>query len=197
MIELKCRVDLEITWLNENNYNIPPGCKNVDQGKLDLFKEALLMDHENTCVEKRTRDVLTSDIALLTCNRWLNSSIIQMYADMLNKNSTNSRTILFPHFESLSDENMTRLVGYWKNEGVESCCLIMNIQLRSSRNSRVADAKKPGNYWVCIYHTFKDNIWLYIDSLGNSRPRDLLERLESFKSTVQKVYSMDKSHCSN
>ena len=164
----------------------------MDQGKLDLFKEALLMGHENTCVEKRTRNVLTSDIALLTCNRCLNSLIIKMYADMLNKNSTNSRTILFPHFESLSDENMTRLVGYWKNEGVKSCCLIMNIQLRSSRNSRVADAKKPGNHWVCIYHTFKDNIWLYVDSLGNSRPRDLLERLESFKSTVQKVYSMDK-----
>ena len=192
LIELKCKVDSETTWLNENNYNIPPGCKNVDQGKLDLFKKELLMGNENTCIEKGTSLVLTSDIALLTCNRWLNLSIIQMYADMLNKNSTNSRTVLFPNIEGCSDEGMTRLVGGWKNEGVESCCLIMNIKLDSSGNSLVADTKNPGNHWVCIYHTFKDNIWLYVDSLGNSRPHDLRERLESFKSTVQEVYSMDK-----
>ena len=192
LIKLKHKVDSEIIWLNENNYNIPPGCKIVDQEKLDLFKNSLLMGNENTCVEKGTPTVLTSDIALLTCNRWLNLSIVQMYADMLNKNSANSRTVLFANIEGSSAANMTRLVTGWKNESVESCCLIMNIKLDSSGNSLVADTKNPGNHWVCIYHTFKDNIWLYVDSLGYSRPRDLLERLEVFKSTVQEVYCIDK-----
>ena len=115
-----------------------------------------------------------------------------MYAGMLNKNSTNTRTVLFANIEGLSDEKMTRLVGDWKNENVEGCCLIMNIKLHSSGTSVVANTKNPGNHWVCIYHTFKDNIWLYVDSLGNSQPRDLLRRLKSFKSTVQEVYSMNK-----
>lgn len=35
--DLKEKVNSEITWLCEEKYCIPPGCKRIDQKKLDIF----------------------------------------------------------------------------------------------------------------------------------------------------------------
>ena len=91
--DLQRKVEEEKKQLEESQYNFPKGCKKIDEKKLNTFKEKLLNGTDNTFVSMKTTNVLTSDIALLACNRWLNLSILQVFVDLLNKRATNARAI--------------------------------------------------------------------------------------------------------
>ena len=187
--DLKERVDAEITWLCEENYCIPQGCKKIDQRKLDMFKEKLT-GKDNVAVDKENPTLLTSDIALLTRDEWLNLQVIKMYVDMLNKRDVDVVTIMFSSIQHLSHKEKVKCIQKWKNKNMRSCCIIFHIQLCNDRDSLVANHKSrvSGNHWVCLYYSFEEDIWLYVDSLGCSAPSDLLEQLEPFNTAVREVY---------
>ena len=187
--DLKERVDAEIAWLCEENYCVPRGCKKIDQRKLDMFKEKLT-GKDNFMVDKENPTLLTSDIALLTRDEWLNLQVIQVYVDMLNKRNLDVVTIMFSSIQHLSHKEKVKRIKKWKNKTMRSCCMILHIQLCNDRHSLVADHKShiSGNHWVCLYYSFEEDIWLYIDSLGCSAPNNLLQQLEPFHTVVHEVY---------
>ena len=55
----------------------------------------------------------------------------------------------------------------------------------------MADSTLTGNHWVCIYHHFSTNLWIYADSLGFSPPEHLFQTLRPFRETVQQIYVID------
>lgn len=57
-----------------------------------------------------------------------------MFFNLLNKRTTSARAILFSSIQYLSSEFLEKLVAVWKNEGVENCCILMNIRLTDSIN---------------------------------------------------------------
>ena len=138
--------------------------------------------------------ILTSDLALLTCSRWLNLSVIHVYVDLFNKEKETTKVIMFSANQECSVERLTRLLTYWKNTCVESCCIIMNIRLSEKGKTFVADSTLTGNHWVSIYHQFSTNLWIYADSLGSSPPEHLFQTLRRFRETVQQIYAIDNSN---
>lgn len=193
--DLKEKVNSEITWLCEEKYCIPPGCKRIDQKKLDIFNEKLLKGKDNAIVDEENGTLLTSDIAFLTHDGWLSLQVIQMYIDMLNKKNVNVVTIMFSEIQHLSHEEMVKCVKEWKKETMRSCCMILHIQLSNDRDPVVADCQFSviGNHWVCLYYSFEENCWLYVDSLGYVKPSNLSHYLESFNAAVQEVHGKKKN----
>ena len=187
--DLQERVHAEIAWLCEENYCVPQGCKKIDQRKLDMFKEKLT-GKDDVIVDKENPALLTSDIALLTRDEWLSIQVIQMYVDMLNKRNSDVVTVMFLSIQHLSHEENVKRIKKWKNKTMRSCCMILHIQLCNDRHSLVADHKShiSGNHWVCLYYSFEEDIWLYVDSLGFSVPNNLLQQLEPFNTAVHEVY---------
>ena len=113
-----------------------------------------------------------------------------MYVDMLNKRDVDVVTIMFSSIQHLSHKEKVKCIQKWKNTNMRSCCIIFHIQLCNDRDSLVANHKSgvSGNHWVCLYYSFEEDIWLYVDSLGYSAPSDLLEQLEPFNTAVREVY---------
>ena len=188
--DLKEKVDAEITWLCEENYSIPPGCKKIDQRKLDMFKEKLLAGKDGASVDREYPALLTSDLALLTRDEWVSLQVIQVYVDMLNKKNEDVVTIVFSSVQHLSHVEKVKLIKKWKNKTMRSCCMILHIQLGIDGYSLVADHKSHviGNHWVCLYYSFEENLWLYVDSLGCLEPNNLSQQLEPFNTAVDEVY---------
>ena len=75
LIDIKKSVEIETRWLDQDFYNIPQRCKKLDEKKFMVYKEKPLLNAGIICVDKTIPNVLTSDLALLTCNRWFNLSI--------------------------------------------------------------------------------------------------------------------------
>ena len=98
---------------------------------------------------------------------------------------------MFSAIQECLVERLTRLLTNWKNAGVESCCVIMNIPLSEKGKTFVADSTRNGNHWVCIYHHFSTNLWIYADSLGFSLLEHLFQTLRTFRETVQQIYATD------
>lgn len=69
MINLKRNVEAEIRWFDQTECNISQKCEQLDQKKLNSFKETLLHGQDNVCVDKVAPNVLISDLSLLTCKR--------------------------------------------------------------------------------------------------------------------------------
>ena len=191
LIDIKKSVEIETRWLDQDFYNIPQRCKKLDEKKFMIYKEKLLLHADSICVDKAIPNLLTSDLALLTCNRWLNLSVIHVYVNLLNKEKESTKVIIFSAIQECSVERLTRLLTDWKNAGVESCCVIMNIRLSEKGKTFVADSTLSGNHWVCIYHHFSTNLWIYADSLGFSPPEHLFQTLRPFRETVQQIYVID------
>ena len=197
LIDIKKSVEIETRWLDQDFYNIPQRCKKLDEKKLMVYKEKLLLNADGICVDKTIPNVLTSDLALPTCNRWLNLSVIHVYVDLLNKEKENTKVIMFSAIQECSIERLTRLLTTWKNAGVESSCVIMNIHLSEKGMTFVGDSTHTGNHWVCIFYNFRTNMWIYADSLGFSPPEHLFETLRPFRETVQQIYTIDNSNDMN
>ena len=157
-INLKRNVEAEIRWFDPTECNITQKCEQLDQKKLNSFKEILLHGQDNVCVDKVAPNVPTSDLALLTYNRWLNLSMMHVYTDLLNKENKNTKVIFFSAIQESSVDMLTNLVSHWKTEHVDSCCIIMNIRLSETGNTFVANSRITGNHWVCIYYQFVSNV---------------------------------------
>ena len=69
LIDIKKSVEIETRWLDQDFYNIPQRCKKLDEKKFMVYKEKLLLNADTICVDKAIPNVLTSDLALFTCNR--------------------------------------------------------------------------------------------------------------------------------
>ena len=123
------RVETEIVWLEHEQYFVPQGCHRLDKSLLNIYKEKLLKGSDITYASRTESNMLTSDIALLSCKQWLNLSVIQVFADLLNKANKNTKIILFSAIQYLDFDSLKNLVNDWKQEGVESCWFIMNIHL--------------------------------------------------------------------
>ena len=132
-------------------------------------------DQESVCVDKVAPNVLTSDLALLTCNMWLNLSMTYVYADLLNKENKNTKVMIFSAIQESSVGMLTALVSQWKTERVDSCCIITNVRLSEAGNTSAANYRITGNHWVCIYYQFAPNVWVCADSPGYSPPDQLYQ----------------------
>ena len=93
-----------------------------------MFKEKLT-GKDNVAVDKENPTLLTSDIALLTRDEWLNLQVIKMYVDMLNKRDVDVVTIMFSSIQHLSHKEKVKCIQKWKNKNMRSCCIIFHIQL--------------------------------------------------------------------
>jgi hypothetical protein len=56
---------------------------NVDHNSLEKFSLVLREGKDNTCVAG-FNNLLTADLSLLTCNRWMNNSLVGLYISFLN-----------------------------------------------------------------------------------------------------------------
>ena len=191
LVDIEKSVEIKTLWLDQDFYNIPQRYKKLDEKKFMVYKEKLLLNADSICVDKTIPDILTSDLALLACNRWLNLSVIHVYVDLLNKEKETTKVIMFSAIQECSMERLTRLLTNWKNAGVGSCCVIMNIRLSEKGKTFVADSTLTGNHWICIYHHFSTNLWIYVHSLGFSPPEHLFQTLRPFGETVQQIYAID------
>ena len=106
-------------------------CHRLDKSFLNIYKEKILKGSGNTYASRTAPNVLTSDITLLSCKQWLNLSVIQVFADLLNRANKNTKIILFSAIQYLDFDSLKNLANDWK-QGVENCCFIMNIRLREN-----------------------------------------------------------------
>ena len=107
IINLKSNVEAKIRWFDQTECNIPQTYEQLDQKKLNSFKEILLHGQDNVCVDKAAPKVLTSDPALFTCNRWLNLSMMHVYTDLLNKENKNTKVMIFFSIQESSVDMLT------------------------------------------------------------------------------------------
>ena len=89
--DISRRVNQEVQWLTVQPR--PPNEQCAPPGFLDGFKKLLLAYNDSKVVFGKA--TLSSDLATLTCNNWVNIATIQAFIDLLNASNYNVETAAF------------------------------------------------------------------------------------------------------
>ena len=107
---------------------------------------------------------------------------------------TNTKVIIFSAIQESSVGMLMALVSQWKTERVDSCCILMNICLSETGKTLMANSRITGNRWVCIYHQFESNLWVFVDCLGYSPLDQLYQSFSALRIAVQCMYNFIDSN---
>ena len=96
--------------------------------KVLKFKEVIHEGCPDTCVSKKYASLLTSDLAFLTAQNWLNLQIIEVFVKLINKSSQDSIVFTLTALKCFLDrDNVQDEFRKFKMNGVKSVCIIINV----------------------------------------------------------------------
>ena len=189
LLEVKKKIEEEVIWINNYSYTVPLECHRISQETLSEFTQVLSNGFNDTCVSKTFPNLPKScDICLLTCNGWFSYSTIQVFLELLNKLIANVKFILFSMIQYISYDALKKLLKSWRDQGVASCCAVVNICLGERGSTLEADSKNLGNHWDFVHVRFHPNLWVYADTLGYPVPKNLSQCLENPNNAVGLIH---------
>ena len=157
----------------------PPNEQCAPPGFLDGFKKLLLAYNDSKVVLGKA--TLSSDLATLTCNNWVNIATIQAFIDLLNASSYNVETAAFI-LNDLIPLNETELQRWTstirRGKQIRSIVFIINVA-GNIRETCVATPENPGCHWTLLYVDTVQNKWFYCDTLGWAVPTNLKSSVDS------------------
>lgn len=161
-------VNSEKAWLNKSLK--PPNENSVLQLNLAKFEELIFNSPEGNFVTGKS--VLPSDLATLTCDRWLNMAVIHQFADMFNNQCKETKTFILNDLMQWKHQDLELFAKEKIGSKCKQLTFIVNVGTQSG-STFVATPRQPGNHWTAIYIDTVQNKQLYIDSLGLSTPKGL------------------------
>ena len=175
--EISRRVNQEVQWLTVKPR--PPNEQCAPPGFLDGFKKLLLAYNDSKVVLGKA--TLSSDLATLTCNNWVNIATIQAFIDLLNASSYNAETAAFI-LNDLIPLNETELQRWAstirRGKQIRSIVSITNVA-GNIRETCVATPENPGCHWTLLYVDTVQNKWFYCDTLCWAVPINLKSTVDS------------------
>ena len=137
---LKANVIKEVEWLslqNHSNLKYPTNRIVIDVTFINRFRDMLLRGKVLLCVDRHFPYLLYSDLANLVGNKWMNLALIAAFTTMINESQTYNRVITINTIYDMHDYDMMNMLKGWKEEGVISCSVVLNVRNKagSHRNS--------------------------------------------------------------
>lgn len=179
-------VNQEVQWLTVTPR--PPNEQCAPPGFLDSFKKLLFAYNDSKVVLGKA--TLSSDLATLSGNNWVNIATIQAFIDLLNANSYNAETAAFI-LNDLIPLNKTELQCWictiWQGKQIRSIVFIINVA-DNIRETRVATPKNRGYHWTLLYVDTVENKWFYCDTLGWAPPTNLKSTVNSILHGFSRVF---------
>lgn len=175
--DISRRVNQEVQWLTVEPR--PPNEQCAPPGFLDGFKKLLLAYNDSKVVLGKA--TLSSDLATLTCNNWVNIATIQAFIDLLNASSYNVETAAFI-LNDLIPLNETELQRWTSTirRGKQIRSIVFIIYVAGNiRETCVATPENPGCHWTLLYVDTVQNKWFYCDTLGWAVPTNLKSSVDS------------------
>ena len=132
-------------------------------GFLDGYKKLIFAYDDNKVVLGKA--TLSSDLATLTSNNWLNTATIQCFVDLLNADNNNAETaVLILH--DLVSLNNTELQQCAENirsgRQIRSFVFLINAA-GNIRETSVATHNNPGCHWTLLYVDTVTTKWFYCE----------------------------------
>ena len=123
------------------------------------------------------KGILTSDLATLTSNRWLNIAMINGFIDLLNAHHHNTMTAAFMlnDLPILKDVDLQRHArSVIRGKQIKAIVFIINVA-SGIKETDVATPKynKPGRHWSLLYIDAVENKWFYCDTLAWPPPTNI------------------------
>ena len=169
--DISQQVRLEKTWLTKT----PPlpNHQCALPGFLDVYQK-LLFDNAADKVVINT-GILTSDLANLTSNRWLNIAMINGFIHLLNAHHHNTMTAVFMLNDllMLNDVDLQRHArSVMRGKQIKAIVFIINVA-GGIKKTDVATPNKPGRHWSLLYIDAVENKWFYCDTLAWPPPTNI------------------------
>ena len=121
------------------------------------------------------KGILTSDLATLTSNRWLNIAMINGFIDLLNAHHRNTMTAAFMlnDLPILNDVDLQRHArSVIRGKQIKAIVFIINVA-GGIKETDVATPNKPGRHWSLLYIDAVENKWFYCDTLAWPPPTNI------------------------
>ena len=169
--DISQQVKQEKTWLTKT----PPlpNHKCVQLGFLGVYQKLLFGNADDKVVINK--GILTSDLATLTSNRWLNIAMINGFIDLLNAHHHNTMTAVF----MLNDLLILNNVGLQRHarsvmrgKQIKAIVFVINVA-GGIKKTDVAIPNKPGRHWSLLYIDAVENKWFYCDTLAWLSPTNI------------------------
>lgn len=169
--DISQQVKQEKTWLTKT----PPlpNHQCALPGFLDVYQK-LLFDNAADKVVINT-GILTSDLANLTSNRWLNIAMINGFIHLLNAHHHNTMTAVFMLNDllMLNDVDLQRHArSVMRGKQIKAIVFIINVA-GGNKKTDVATPNKPGCHWSLLYIDAVENKWFYCDTLAWPPPTNI------------------------
>ena len=169
--EISQRVKQEKIWLTKT----PPlpNHQCALPGFLDVYQKLLFGNADDKVVIKT--GILTSHLANLTSNRWLNIAMINGFIDLLNAHLHNTMTAVFMLNDllMLNDVDLQRHArSVMLGKQIKAIVFIINVA-GGIKKTDVATPNKPGRHWSLLYIDAVENKWFYCDTLAWPPPTNI------------------------
>ena len=169
--DISQQVKLEKTWLTKT----PPlpNHQCALPGFLDVYQK-LLFDNAADKVVINT-GILTSDLANLASNRWLNIAMINGFIHLLNAHHHNTMTAVFMLNDllMLNDVDLQRHArSVMRGKQIKAIVFIINVA-GGIKKTDVATPNKPRRHWSLLYIDAVENKWFYCDILAWPPPTNI------------------------
>ncbi|CAH3198945.1 unnamed protein product [Porites evermanni] len=169
--DISQQVKQEKTWLTKT----PPlpNHQCALPGFLDVYQKLLFGNADDKVVINT--GILTSDLANLTSNRWLNIAMINGFIDLLNAHHHNTMTAVFMLNDllMLKDVDLQRHArSVMRGKQIKAIVFIINVA-GGIKKTDVATPNKPGRHWSLLYIDAVENKWFYCDTLAWPPPTNI------------------------
>ena len=169
--DISQQVKQEKTWLTKT----PPlpNHQCVQLGFLGVYQKLLFGNADDKVVINK--GILTSDLATLTSNRWLNIAMINGFTDLLNAHHHNTMTAVFM-LNDLLILNDVGLQGHarsvMRGKQIKAIFFVINVA-GGIKKTDAAIPNKSGRHWSLLYIDAVENKWFYCDTLAWPSPTNI------------------------
>ena len=190
--DIKHRVQDEMKWLMVPT-KAPPSSPPLNDSLIRDFGALLLEGYDHVTVSPDQNDffhrVMCFELAALASKRWIWDSLINAFTFYINMAYYLSRTLTNTFLQNLDDETLGKMVQSWKEYGIQSCCVILNVsKTESGDETLIANRGESGNHWSCMYMNLESKTLVYADSLGWPLPINIDSSLQGLLSQIEQHY---------
>ena len=188
--EIKENIQKEKNWFEKvEKCRVPYSRMKIDQEKLAEFQSILFDGIDGVCANKRNPRLLISDLALLVGNQWISLEIMEEFIPKINSLRSQSIVISLAALKDIQKSwKLAENVGFWRNNGIESLCIIANVGKNKLNETYFAINGLGGNHWACFLIEFQTKNIIYCDSLAWDPPHDFILKLEFLTSLIIQEY---------
>ena len=172
ILNIKYSVLEEKEWLKKEVLCLQKVCK-IPTDEIAIYADKLLYRPNNTSALDSNQCVLLADLATIARKRWINFSIIQSIADILNMDNAHTSVLMLNNALLVTSDDLPAYIEDNVAPTTKFVVCFANVGKTDEDDVFFSRPGNPGCHWLLIYIDLTLNKLFYCDTMHWDAPKYL------------------------